>query len=256
MRITRLLTTAIKGLALEEPTEIVLDASGAVGDRDFFCVDERGGLVSITATGAWVGLRAAYDAGREHLTLTDSATGQTWEGPVVLGEQVPVTHYGLDVPGRRVAGPWDEVLSERGKGAIRLLRATGPRGGSDVHPVTLLGDTSVQAVADSAGAPALDARRFRMLLGFDGAEPFAEDDWKGREVTVGEATLLIGGPVPRCVATTRDPDSGSTDVPVVKAIVDLRGVQENELGQGANLGVYATVVTGGRVRIGDTLQVR
>lgn len=254
MRVTRLMTAVLKGAAVDEPAELLLDASGAVGDRAFFCVDPQGNLVSITRTGALCGITATHDPGSGRLVLR-APDGAVAEGTVVLGDPVEVVHYGLDVPGRLVEGPWSALLSERAGSPLRLLRATGPHLGSDVHPVTLLGDSSVSAVAGAAGVEALDPRRFRMTLGFDGAPPFAEDTWAGRSVRVGEAVLEVGGPVPRCAATQRDPDSGASDAPVLKALTDLRGVQPSELGErGVNLGVYARVLRGGRVRVGDAVE--
>lgn len=253
MHVTRLRTTAIKGCALTEPDEIVLDAGGAVGDRDFFCVDETGTLISITRTGNLCAVQASYDASADYLVLR-APDGTTSEGPVVLGDEVPVEHYGLHLPGRLVGGHWDVQLSELAGMPLRLLRATGERTGSDVHPVTLLGDASIEAVADAGDFDALDPRRFRMLVGFDGTPPFEEDTWTGRRVRIGEAVVEVGGPVPRCAATLRDPDTGVCDLPVLKAIAGLRGVQPSELGErGVNLGVYGRVVEAGAVRIGDEL---
>ncbi|HEX7267385.1 MAG TPA: hypothetical protein VF256_08170, partial [Streptosporangiaceae bacterium] len=62
--------------------------------------------------------------------------------------------------------------------------------------------------------------------------------------------------VPRCAATTRDPDRGARDLPTVRMIKSYRGVQVNEFGRGVNFGVYADVVAEGVVRVGDTLSVR
>lgn len=251
MRVTRLLTTTVKGLALAEPTEISLDASGAVGDRAFFCVDTAGNLVSITRTGELCSITATYDATQEQLTLR-APDGTLAQGPVVLGEPVPVGHYGLKMPGRLVEGPFSALLSERAGIALRLLQATGPHLGSDVHPITLLGDASVAAVAQATDTADLDPRRFRMLIGFDGAPAFTEDSWAGRSVRIGDAVVRIGGPVPRCAATQRDPDTGVSDLPVLKALAQLRGVQPSELGErGVNLGRYAQVVTAGPVRLGQ-----
>jgi len=161
--------------------------------------------------------------------------------------------FGLrTVPGRVVEGPWATVLSEAAGQTVRLVRADTPGAGSDVEPVTLLGDASVRRLATLADAP-VDRRRFRMLLGFDGAPAHAEDGWRGRRLTVGEAVLEIGGPVPRCAATTRHPDRGERDLPVVRLIRQYRGLDE-EAG-GVPFGVYATVVQPGRVRVGDELRL-
>ena len=72
---------------------------------------------------------------------------------------------------------------------------------------------------------------------------------------VGAAEIRIGGPVPRCAATTRDPDRGVRDLPAVQVIRAYRGLRDTFFGPGVPFGVYADVVTPGRVRVGDSLQL-
>ena len=49
---------------------------------------------------------------------------------------------------------------------------------------------------------------------------------------------------------------GKRDLPTVKVITAYRGLKHTVFGPGAPFGVYADVVTPGRVRIGDTLRLR
>jgi hypothetical protein len=95
-----------------------------------------------------------------------------------------------------------------------------------------------------------------MLISFSGLSAHVEDCWQGQTIEIGEAVVRVGGPVPRCAATTRDPDRGARDLPTVRMIKSYRGVQVNEFGRGVNFGVYAGVVAEGAVRVGDTLSVR
>jgi hypothetical protein len=95
-----------------------------------------------------------------------------------------------------------------------------------------------------------------MLISFSGLSAHVEDCWQGQTIEIGEAVVRVGGPVPRCAATTRDPDRGARDLPTVRMIKSYRGVQVNEFGRGVNFGVYADVVAEGAVRVGDTLSVR
>jgi MOSC domain-containing protein len=255
-RITLLSTTPIKGFALHHPEAVQIAGSGAVGDRDFFLVDERDRLVSITRTGRLVQLRAEHDPLARRLRIR-SPLGQLWEEQIRLGEPVVVDFYGdHKVAGRVVEGRWSAVLSELAGQPLRLVQADQPGAGSDVHPVTLLADESVAELARRAGVGSVDVRRFRMLIGFAGLEPFVEDRWEGRTLDVGGAVLRVGGPVPRCAATTRDPDRGDRDLPIVRMIKAHRGLQPNESGHGANLGVYASVLREGVVRLGDALVVQ
>ena len=152
-------------------------------------------------------------------------------------------------------GPWNAVLSEAAGEPVRLARASEPGAGHDEHPVTLLGEESVAELARRSGAQSVDARRFRMLISFSGLSAQAEDGWHGQTIKIGEAQVRVAGPVPRCAATTRDPDRGVRDLPTLRMIKSYRGVQANESGRGVNFGVYADVVAEGVVRVGDPLDL-
>jgi uncharacterized protein YcbX len=251
--VSRLSVTPIKGFALQHPDEVRIEEHGAVGDRDFLVVDDRDRLVSITRTGAWVGLDAAWDPGAGRLEVRDR-DGGAWAGRVALGAPVAVDLFGLRTAGaREVEGPWSAMLSERAGHAVRLVHTDAPGDGSDVHPVTFLGDATVAHLAARADGADVDPRRFRMLFSVAGTDAHAEDDWTGRRVRVGEAEIEVGGPVPRCAGTTRHPDRGDRDLPVVRMLRASRGLRETELGPGVPLGVYGRVLRPGRVRVGDPI---
>ena len=108
-------------------------------------------------------------------------------------------------------------------------------------------------LARHAGVPDVDSRRFRMLIEFSSSEPHLEDSWDGRLLEVGGAVLRGGGPVQRCAATTRDPDSGAVDLQTLRVIRNYRGQQDSVFGLGSNFGVYADVVEPGTVSVGDLL---
>ncbi|MGE4427349.1 MAG: MOSC domain-containing protein [Solirubrobacteraceae bacterium] len=251
--VSRLSIAPVKGLALQHPDAVQLEAHGAVGDRRFVLVDPGGAIVSITRTGAWVGLVVDHDPLAERLTIRHP-DGREWSDQVVLGEPVTIDAHGLrTTSGRLVEGPWSAVLSEMAASDVRLVRYDDPGAGADVEPVTVLSDASVARVAQQAGVDDVDPRRFRMLIGVGGAVAHAEDEWQGLRMLVGDALLEIGGPVPRCAAVTRHPDAGHRDLPLVKAIREYRGVRGTAIGPGVPLGVYARVIQAGRVRVGDPI---
>ena len=64
-------------------------------------------------------------------------------------------------------------------------------------------------------------------------------------MAIGEAILRVIAPVPRCVVTTRNPDSGATDVRVLHALARLRG--KNDI----TFGVWCDIIRPGRIHIGD-----
>ena len=59
----------------------------------------------------------------------------------------------------------------------------------------------------------------------------------------------------RCAGTTRNPDSGHVDLKTLALIGDYRGRQDSIFGMGFNFGVYASVVTKGRISVGDAVEL-
>lgn len=256
LRVTRLATTAIKGLGVVSRVEIQLTTTGAAGDRQFFLVTPKDTLLSVTRTGAWVGFAADYrpEDGILRMTCPD---GSTLEQEIRLGAPVVADFAGYKkVAGREVVGPWSQLFSDVVGTPVRLVRAEDVNGGIDVRPVTLLGDASVEELRRHAGVDRVDERRFRMLIGFSGAPAHAEDTWKGATVSLGEVVLRVEGPVKRCGAILRHPDRGDSDLRTLGIIKDYRGLSETELGRGVSFGVYAEVLQPGRVRLGDQMEIR
>lgn len=254
-RVTTLFTTPVKGFALHSVASVDLDRNGAVGDRDFFMVDDDRRLVSITRIGTFASWRAEFDRNGNVLTLT-AADGRVLEAPATLGAPIVGQFYDdRTVAGRVVEGQWSAWLSEAAARPVTLVRADESGGAFDEHPVTLLADESVAELGQHAPSGSLDARRFRMLVGFSGVAAYEEDTWNGRQLRVGTAELLVRGPVPRCNATTRDPDSGVKDVKTLRLIEEHRGLQPNDFGEGLNCGVYADVMSPGRISVGDGFEI-
>jgi uncharacterized protein YcbX len=164
-----------------------------------------------------------------------------------------------------VAGPWSAALTEFAGEPLHLVAADTPGVAVDVHPVTLLSTATVEHLRSvTPGGERLDSRRFRMLVELDGCGVHEEDGWAGRRVRLGGATLRVVGPVPRCVVTNENPDTGVVDFSTLKAIVRYRGELAADPGtpvahlpdDGAVLfGVYATVEEPGPVAVGDRVDV-
>ena len=95
-----------------------------------------------------------------------------------------------------------------------------------------------------------------MLIEFAGGDPHIEDTWD-RESAPWSATQSSarGGPVQRCAATTRHPDSGAVDLQTLRLILAYRGRQNSEFGLGANFGTYGEVLEPGTISVGDSLTV-
>jgi len=91
-----------------------------------------------------------------------------------------------------------------------------------------------------------------MLVELAGCEPHEEDTWGGLPVRLGQALVEVGGPIPRCVVTTLDPDEGVKDFDTLKAIAAYRGVTHD---RDINFGVYANVLEPGTITVGDRVEL-
>jgi uncharacterized protein len=241
----------VKGLALHHPRSIRLEPDGVPGNREFFLVDSVGRLFNASKHGAlmrvWAELESTEDVERLSLRFPD---GSEVSDDVRLSEGSPTNFWGRPVHGRFVEGDFSEALTAYVGRPVRLVRAVQQGGAFDVDVVTLLSEASVEELGRRAGRPELDGRRFRMLIGLAGCGPHEEDTWEGRRFRVGTAAIRIGGPVPRCVITTKDPDTGAKDFDTLREIKRYRGVGDG----GVNFGVYATVEEPGTVSVGDELE--
>ncbi len=89
----------------------------------------------------------------------------------------------------------------------------------------------------------LSEDRWRGNLWLDGAAPWAEFDWIGRAMAIGGTVLRVDERITRCSATTIDPKTG-------EAAGDTLAALETNFGH-QDFGVYATVLQGGPIAVGD-----
>lgn len=118
----------------------------------------------------------------------------------------------------------------------------------DLAILHLLTTATINTLRAAYPAGRFEARRFRPNIIIDaGAEGFAENAWIGKTLALGdEVRLAVTGPCPRCVMTTLPQADLPRDPGILRA-----AVQQN----GAHVGVYASVIQGGTVRLGDTIRI-
>ncbi len=249
--VARLNVAPVKSLGLEHRDEILLERTGVAEDRRFYLVDATSRLVDRLLVGPLVTVSAwtDRDASRLRLTFPD---GRVVEDDVRLGEPIQTPIYGRTAIGHVVDGPWAAALEPIAGRPLRLVRTDDPGGTRSHDAATLVGDGSLDRLAQHIGVPGVDARRFRMLVELSGAEPHEEDSWCGRRIALGEAILAVTGPVARCAITTQDPDTGRRDLDTLRTIIAYRGLRD---GKDADFGVKAEVERPGRIRIGDEVQL-
>ena len=119
----------------------------------------------------------------------------------------------------------------------------------DAFPLMLMSTSALRSLREALPDSAIDVRRFRPSLVVDTGDlpGHPEQGWEGRRLQVGDATLELLTPCPRCVMVTREIDDVvAQDRSILRHIV-------GDLGQ--NVGIYAAVVTPGTVHAGDPITV-
>ena len=110
--------------------------------------------------------------------------------------------------------------------------------------ITLGGSASFDGFAKATGTTP-DARRFRLNMIFETDTPFEEFALIGKTVAIGDVRLEIIAPVGRCAAIDVDPQTA------------MRGphylpIMAQRLGH-TDLGIFASIVQGGRIAEGDQI---
>ena len=245
--VTALSIAPVKGMRLVAAEALELGPTGARGDRAFCVVDADSRLLLTTRTPGLLQILPRWDGAVLSLRFPD---GSEVAEPPALGARASTANYaGRPVHGRLVGGAHaDAVSAHLGRDVRLLARDEGERLADDA-PVTLMSRASLAALAPELGGEVPDARRFRMTIAIDGVEAWEEHGWPGCEIAAGAALLRGLDPVPRCVVTTRDPDDGRTDAPVLAALAALRGKAD------VTFGLWCEVAEPGRVRVGDPVRL-
>ena len=141
-----------------------------------------------------------------------------------------------------------EMLCEglRGENLLTLVRSD--RALTDCRPLSLMSVQTVQQIESELGTP-IDKRRFRMNVYLDlvSAPGFAEDQWIGRRVRIGDkAEIAVLERDPRCMMISLDPDTGEHNPAVLRTVAK----------EHANLaGVYCAVLVEGVLKKGDPIHL-
>ena len=151
-----------------------------------------------------------------------------------------------------VAEFFAKFLGDAVKGPLRVVAAPGhafadarrkPNATTDKY-VSLINRASIRALEAAMGVP-VDPVRFRANVYFDGASAWSEHDWINSEMTIGAARLRVISPITRCAATQVNPTTAKRDLDIVSNLGRVFGH--------INMGVYAEVVAGGEIAVGDAL---
>jgi uncharacterized protein YcbX len=137
-----------------------------------------------------------------------------------------------------------DLISEMGDG-VRVMRLD--RGTFDALPVSLITTATVSALCALAGVPGNELRfRPNFVIAPASGTPYAEDEWVGGLLHIGDACVRVDRRDTRCVIVNVDPGRGQPDAPMLKIIGRDRR---------ACAGVYGSTVRPGLVKLGDPVRL-
>lgn len=214
----------VKSMGGEPLDSVVLDERGLAGDRWFAVEDADGRFAS--------GKDTRRFRRRDAVFTYSAATSGTGEVTVTGG-----------------SGAWkvgdpalDDELSQAMGAAVRVTpEARVPH--QDMGAVSIIATATLDWCAERWGVHA-DPRRLRVNLVFSSTRPFVEEEWVGRIIAVGGASLQVVEPVPRCRMIDIAQDGARADGRWLKPLTAERDMF---------LAMYADVASPGVVAVGDRL---
>jgi uncharacterized protein YcbX len=262
MRIESLYTYPVKGCRRIGHESVAVEPWGLAGDRRWMVVDPQGvgitqrdvprlGLLRVTPQPYGLSLHAPDQAGLEVEFPADGPPVDVRvfasKSPVPARLATAATDWltgFLGVPAGLVwqADTRGRVIDDLAEGDDRVSLADG-------YPLLLVNTASLDAVNDwlvEAGDEPVPMTRFRPNVVVRGAGAWAEDDWLGRRLRLGELTFRAAKPCARCVVTTIDQDTAEPG----KQPLRILGRYRNR-GGGLMFGMNLIPDAPGVLRVGD-----
>jgi len=253
-RLTRICRYAVKGMSPEPLTRVVLAPGKCLpGDRRFALARSatefdprhpewlpKTKFVMLMREERLAQLQTRFDPTSGDLTIQQN-------GRQVLGANI-TENAGRESANRFFAA----FLGDAVDGAPRLVEAPGHTfsdaerrpNSSTYQYVSIVNLASLRSLEQAVQAP-LDPIRFRANLYIDGAPAWAEFDWVESVLIAGGVRLHVVSRITRCAATSVNPATAVRDV-------NVPAMLREAFGHG-DMGVYAEVIAGGEVAVGDSV---
>ena len=247
----------IKSMLGEELNATEVTQQGLLGDRSYALIDTATGM-TVSAKNPRKGAkmfecRAALDESAVKITLPDGTVvfGTSAEIHQILSElferDVKLETIAPKKPSLEEYWPTVEGLPHQDAVTDEATLANTFFDGATVHLLTTATLDRFQEITPTAR---FETRRFRpniVVKPIEAASGFVENDWIGQTIAIGDdVRLSVTGGCPRCVMTTMAQSELPTDLSVLQT-----AVKHNQ----GNVGIYASVVQGGTVRRGDSVQL-
>lgn len=276
----------VKSMQGEQLAEAELGPGGLTGDRAYALIDrETGKVVSAKSVRLFPNLlacRASFiepplggvepppvridlpdgTAVRSDRADADRRLSAFLGRDVTLAKSAPadftVDQYHPDIEGVDPLGRRDAVVEQKlGAALVADLGRDSPVAPGaffDLFPLSIMTTSTLSRLGELRPESRFDPRRFRMNAIVDtAAGGFAENEWIGRVLAIGEARIRVAVPDARCVMTTLGQGDLPRDPDVLRTLVAHNRLQIGDTGRYPCAGVYAVVETAGKVRVGGAV---
>ncbi|MBY8872437.1 MOSC domain-containing protein [Micromonospora sp. PLK6-60] len=262
-------TYPVKGCHRLDHRDARVEPWGLAGDRRWLLVDADGVGVTQRETTDLVRLHARPRPGGLLLTAPGRPDLDVAEPTTAAPLPVRVFRSRLPVDALPAGAAADRWLTDLVGRPVRLVwlahptRHVRPDGRAhdtgdqvsfaDEYPLLLTSTASLAALHDwlvEAGEEPVPMTRFRPNLVIQGAPAWAEDDWAGRRLRIGEVSYRAAGPCDRCVVTTTDQETGVRGREPLRTLARHRNIDQQLL-----FGLHLVPEGTGQVAIGDPVAV-
>jgi uncharacterized protein YcbX len=258
--ITAIRRYPVKSMLGEDVSAVAVTGSGLEGDRTVAVIDQQTGRVATAKhPRLWRGLlafAAHWNDGSPRITLPDGTSVAAGDGEAsrLLTE---VLHRDVRLSTERPEGatierPSPEDVIASGDDAdvpyatLQIGAGTPGRTFVDYAPVHLV----TSATLDQVGAEMIRYRP-NLVLDQPGGVPYAENDWTGRDIAVGEVVLRVIVPTPRCAVPTLAHGALPRRTDAVRTLLTENRIAVLDMSPQPCLGAYAQVIRDGTIALGD-----
>ncbi len=255
----------VKSMLGERLPELWVDEEGALGDRRLALIDDATGrIASAKQARLWRNLL--------HCSASLGPSGVTIEMPGSGG--IPATAASINAQLSQLLGRPVHLIDRRPVGAtieradpdqvldrgldaevdaplLELAKATSGHSFTDFAPLHAI----TTATLDHIDA---DAARYRPNIVIATPPDFpvyAENDWTGCILRIGDAELRVMGPTPRCAIPTLEHGSLPKAPHALRLLAAENRVNAFDFGVLACAGTYLQVVTAGMIRSGERVHI-
>jgi hypothetical protein len=237
----------VKGLSPESLTAVALRVGETLpADRRYAIENGLSGFCSarpkwlskahflMLMRNEWLaGLQTNFDDASHVLTIRRNGAIEVQGNLETEQGRTTIERFFAKAYSNEIKGP-PKVVSSKGHSFSDVARKV----------VSIINIASVRAIENMVQAP-VHPLRFRANLHVNGWPAWREFDLLGRTLAIGETRLKVVKRITRCAAIDVDPQTAARDLSIMPAMM-------RRLGH-ADCGMYAEVVAGGFIRVGDTI---